>query len=355
VGSNPIVSTHQPVRPGAAPPPLDQRITCGLRPLIQSWRRDLRARNLAKRTIETYVDSADQLAAWPAEPERAVTSWAAVPRDHVSEFIIHLIETRSASTASVRYRALQQLFNWLVAEEEIDVSPMAKMTPPLVPEKPVPVLTDGQLRALLASCKGRDFRDRRDTAMIRLFADTGLRLDELTRVEVEDLDLDDQVAVVLGKGRRPRAVPFGIKTTQALDRYVRARAHHSRAAERPLWLGDNNKQAMTPNGVRQAIYRRGERAGIADLHPTCSATRSPTPGSTRAATRATSCASRAGSPAPWSPATAPPPPMPGPVSPTAAWASATACEGRLVVRDLWRPFNLRTPHTCLAGTTRVPK
>jgi integrase/recombinase XerC len=235
--------------------------------LIQSWRRDLRARNLAKRTIETYVDSADQLAAWLAEPERAVRTWSAVTRDHVSDFITHLIETRSASTASVRYRALQQLFNWLVAEEEIDVSPMAKMTPPLVPEKPVPVLTDDQLRALLASCKGRDFRDRRDMAMIRLFADTGLRLDELTQLRVDDVDLDDQVAVVLGKGRRPRAVPFGVKTTQALDRYIRARAHHNRAGEPPLWLGDNNKQPMTPNGVRQAIYRRGEQAGITDLHP----------------------------------------------------------------------------------------
>jgi integrase/recombinase XerC len=170
-----------------------------------------------------------------------------VTRDHVSDVFTDLINTRSASTASVRYRARQQLFNWLVAEEEIDASPMAKMTPPpLVPEKPVPVLTDDHLRALLASCKGRGFRDRRDLAIIRLFADTGLRLDELAIIRVEDADLDDQVAVVLGKGRRPRAVPFGVKTTQAVDRYIRARAHHSRASEPPVWLGDNNKQAMTP-------------------------------------------------------------------------------------------------------------
>jgi site-specific recombinase XerD len=103
--------------------------------------------------------------------------------------------------------------------------------------------------------------------MIRLFADTGLRLEELTRLRVDDVDLDDQVAVVLGKGRRPRAVPFGVKTTQALDRYVRARSHHRRAGEPALWLGSNNKQAMTPNGVRQTIRRRGAQAGVSDLHP----------------------------------------------------------------------------------------
>lgn len=236
-----------------------------IEPVIASWRRSLRARNLAKRTVETYTDSATQLADWLAE--RDVTQIGAVTRQHVSDFITHLIEVRSPSTASVRYRALQQLFNWLVDEDEIEASPMAKMKPPLVPERPVPVLTDDQLRALLATCKGKVFRDRRDQAMIRLFADTGLRLEELTRLGVGDVDLDDQVAVVLGKGRRPRAVPFGVKTTQALDRYIRTRAHHSRASERPLWLGDQNKQAMTPNGVRQAIRRRGEQAGITDLHP----------------------------------------------------------------------------------------
>jgi site-specific recombinase XerC len=41
-----------------------------------------------------------------------------------------------------------------------------------------------------------------------------------------DLDLDDQVAIVLGKGCRPRAVPFGRKTALALDRYLRMRASH---------------------------------------------------------------------------------------------------------------------------------
>jgi site-specific recombinase XerD len=233
--------------------------------LIASWRRSLRARNLAPRTVETYTDSANQLADWLAE--RGVTAFASVTRGHVADFIAHLLAVRSPATASVRFRALQQLFGWLVDEEELEASPMAKMKPPLVPERPVPVLTDPQLRALLATCNGRDFTDRRDHAMIRLFADTGLRLEELTRLRVDDVDLDDQVAVVLGKGRRPRAVPFGVKTTQALDRYVRARSHHRRAGEPALWLGSNNKQAMTPNGVRQTIRRRGAQAGVSDLHP----------------------------------------------------------------------------------------
>jgi site-specific recombinase XerD len=73
--------------------------------LIASWRRSLRARNLAPRTVETYTDSANQLADWLAE--RGVTAFASVTRGHVADFIAHLLAVRSPATASVRFRALQ--------------------------------------------------------------------------------------------------------------------------------------------------------------------------------------------------------------------------------------------------------
>ena len=234
--------------------------------LVASWRRSLRQRNLAARTIETYVESATQLCGWLAD--RGITEVDAVTRDRVADFITHLIETRSPSTASVRFRSLQQFFGWLAEEGELPgLNPMEKMRPPMVPERPVPVLTPDQLRKLFASCSGKSFIDRRDEAIVRLFADTGLRLSELAHLTVADVDLDEQVAVVLGKGRRPRAVPFGAKTTAALDRYLRVRGRHKLAAEPALWLGPNNRQPMTVNGVGQMVRRRGAEAGIPELHP----------------------------------------------------------------------------------------
>jgi integrase/recombinase XerC len=221
---------------------------------------------LAARTIETYVESATQLSGWLAD--RGITDVDAVTRDHVADFITHLIETRSPSTASVRFRSLQQFFGWLDDEGELGgANPMEKMRPPMVPERPVPVLTPDQLRKLFATCCGKSFIDRRDEAILRLFADTGLRLSELAHLTVADVDLDEQVAVVLGKGRRPRAVPFGAKTTAALDRYLRVRGRHRLAAEPALWLGPNNRQPMTVNGVGQMVRHRGAEAGIPELHP----------------------------------------------------------------------------------------
>ena len=119
-------------------------------------------------------------------------------------------------------------------------------------------------RALLATCDGTDFESRRDTAILRLFLDTGMRRTELAGLGLADLDLEHGAAVVLGKGSRPRACPFGRKTAQAIDRYLRVRGRHQQAGEPWLWLGKQGRLGDT--GVAQVVKRRGEQAGL-KLHP----------------------------------------------------------------------------------------
>jgi integrase/recombinase XerC len=110
---------------------------------------------------------------------------AHIHREHVESFTSHLLETRKPATANNRYRGLQSFFKWLVDEGEIQESPMARMKPPRMPEAPPDVLCEDQLKALLARCdKGNDFESRRDTALIRVFIDTGARLSEVTNISV---------------------------------------------------------------------------------------------------------------------------------------------------------------------------
>jgi site-specific recombinase XerD len=94
------------------------------------------------------------------------------------------------------------------------------------------VLADEQLRALLTACKGNEFTERRDTALIRLLVDTGIRSSELLGLAVTDLDFEQDVALVLGKGGRGRAVPFGNRTGEALRRLW-----GSRTRSPPLSMG----------------------------------------------------------------------------------------------------------------------
>ncbi len=89
------------------------------------------------------------------------------------------LERWKPTTAAVRYRSLQQLFKWLTGEGEMPADPIARMKPPAVPEVPVPVVSDNELRKLLKACEGPTFEDRRDVAMLRTFVKSGRGLGEV--------------------------------------------------------------------------------------------------------------------------------------------------------------------------------
>lgn len=233
-----------------------------LEALMTSWIRSMRARNLARKTIDSYTESVRQLLDFAevrdAEP---------LDRRTIEDYLADVADRLTPATVSFRYRALQQFFAWLEYEDEIAADPMAKMRPPQVPENPVPVYTDDDLGSFLKSTDATDFVSRRDHAMFRLLIDTGMRLGELAGLTVDAIDLDvHDVAHVIGKGRRARACPFGAKTAQSLDRYLRARRGHRYQDDPKLWLGEKNKGPMTPNGIGQMIRRRGNELGIDGAH-----------------------------------------------------------------------------------------
>jgi Site-specific recombinase XerD len=232
--------------------------------MAESFRRALVAENKSPRTVQTYLESVARFRVFLVA-ERLPLGIAAIRREHIEAFVTDLLARFKPATASVRYRALQTFFKWLVAEGELEASPMARMRPPHVPETSPDVVTDDEVRRLLTACEGRAFEDRRDAAIIRLFLDTGMRLSELAGVQVGDIDWDANVAIVLGKGRRQRACPFGRKTAQALDRYLRMRIGHRDADRAEAWLGLAGP--MTPNGIADVVRRRGAKAGVPGLHP----------------------------------------------------------------------------------------
>lgn len=248
-----------------APAKLSEAVEHGtLEVLIPSWELSLRAGNKSARTLRVYGDSARLFARFARE-RLGVRAARAVTRDNVETFVADQLARYRPSTASVRYRSLQQLFKWLVEEGEIEVSPMATMKPPMVPEVPVPVVADEALRRLLKACEGASFEHRRDRAILRVMIETGTRLGEVAGLDRDDVDLVDKTLVVLGKGRRPRTVPFGTRTAQALDRYLRLRPRHPQAASAGLWLGPKGK--MTDSGIAQMLERRCGEAGIEKIHP----------------------------------------------------------------------------------------
>ena len=247
--------------------------------IAESFYRSLAARRRSPRTIQSYREAIEQFDAYLAE-RGMPRSIRAVRREHVESFISYLLDEKrdvrhdralKPATARNRYMGLRALFVWALDEEEIERSPMAKMRPPTVPPPTIPVITDDELTRLLKVCEGKSFRARRDTAVIRLFLDSGMRRAELAALTLADLDLKDSVAIVRhGKGDRARLVSFGPATAQAIDRYLRERAKAIARWERRgmptdrLWIGSGGP--MTDSGIAQIVRDRSMQAGLKPLH-----------------------------------------------------------------------------------------
>jgi site-specific recombinase XerD len=235
-----------------------------LQALNASFRRTLEQENKSPRTIEAYTDAVRLLIAF-CEANGLPAVARDLGRDDIRAFIADQLAHWKPTTAHQRYRSLRTFFKWAVVEEEIDKSPMDGMKPPHLPEQPVDAVRAEHLLQLLKTCDGRDFVSQRDTAIILLLVDTGMRRAECVGITLDDLDLDQRIVWVLGKGRRPRALPIGRKTSVALDRYLRVREDHRYAHLPHLWLGQRG--GMTPSGIYQVVHDRAREAGLPDMHP----------------------------------------------------------------------------------------
>jgi site-specific recombinase XerD len=231
-------------------------------PLVRSFERHLRAENRSERTVATYLIALRQADAFLRAHR---TTIEAATRADLEAFLTDLLARRAPSTAATYYKVLKLLYAWLADEEEIPADPMRRMKPPIVPDKPVPIVPEDGLKRLFRACAGNTFEARRDTALIMLLLDTGARRDEMAGLKLADVDLELDVLLVLGKGRRERTLPFGRTAGEALDRYLRARSRHKDAELPWLWLGKRGR--LTEWGLVMMLRRRGAQAGLPGLHP----------------------------------------------------------------------------------------
>jgi site-specific recombinase XerD len=239
---------------------------CGLESLRGSFNRSLRVEGKADRTLVLYGQSITYFSQWLAQRGRPA-DLSSLDRDTVLQWFDHL-RSRGLTTGTIRtrWRGLRRFVNWLLAEGIVGTDPLAGVVIDK-PPPPVPILTDEDLAALVGACRGKRFADRRDEAVMRLLIDCGLRVSEVTGIDLDHLDLGAESITVTGKGSRVRAAYFGAKTGQALDRYLRERRNHRHASSSALFLGERGR--FTPDGVRERLKVRADIAGLdpAKIHP----------------------------------------------------------------------------------------
>ena len=229
-----------------------------------SWTVHLKAARKSPSTVAAYTTGVRLFLAWCAEEGVP----AELTRRSVNAWIAHLLDAGAESaTAATRQLAVRRFSRWLAEEDEIPADLLMGLKTPKVDTKVTPRLTDEQLRALLAACAGKTFRDRRDTALLRLMLETAARAGEVIALQVADVDLGRGLAVVRrGKGGEGRIVPFGPQTARDLDRYLRMRKTHALASTPALWLGENS-HGFSYAGLHRTLTKRAQAAGIEGFHP----------------------------------------------------------------------------------------
>lgn len=226
------------------------------------WRLHLRAERKSPLTLRLYLGTVADLARFlrsrgmPTDPD-------AISGEHLREYLTDQLDRGlSATTVRSRHGFLSVFFRWLIDEGEITTNPMARIKAPKIDETAPPIVTDDQFNLMLKTCAGRGTDDRRDSAILRLLEATGIRRAECAGLQVEDLNLNEMMITLMGKGRRVRTVPFTPETAVAINRYLMERAKKRYARSGALFLARTGP--MSPNAIGDVIYRRARLAGLVD-------------------------------------------------------------------------------------------
>ncbi|WP_076180969.1 tyrosine-type recombinase/integrase [Mycolicibacterium fortuitum] len=232
--------------------------------LLPSWELALRSERKSAATVKVYGDGVRAFLRWCDEHEHT----PALDRDLIKAFVADLLAAGAEpATARSRQLAMRRFSAWLEEEGEIDSDPLLGLKAPKLDTKVTESLSDDELRRLVKACTGKEFRDRRDEAIVRLMSETAMRAGEVCGLTLDDVDLArGLVTVRRGKGGKGRISPFGPQTGVAIDRYLRARRTHLLAETSALWLGDRGK-GLEYYGLHKTLKWRAELAGLKNFHP----------------------------------------------------------------------------------------
>ena len=239
--------------------------------LPDRWRQTLLSKALSSYTVSDYLITAKRWADWlvrqglDLEPDE-------VEDFHVEDFIAEIITSTSAGNAAHHYRNLRVYFRWMLKRKVITPgrpNPMDSTEPPKVPERLTPIFTAEDTDGIVDTCDGKDFFALRDKAMVLIFRDTGGRISELTKLDVDSIMLGARLARVIGKGNKERFVGYSPDAAFALARYLKARATllgEREVATSRLWIGQWGRP-LSITGIRDVLRRRGKQAAVTQVFP----------------------------------------------------------------------------------------
>ncbi len=179
---------------------------------------------------------------------------------------------RTAASMARSTSALRGLFRFLVSEGDIPVDPSSDLRSPRIPRRLPKALDEDQVLHLLDSVSGTEPADYRDRALLEVLYGTGARISEVVGLSLMDLQGDDGLLRVFGKGAKERLVPLGGPARMSLDRWLAPDGRPRMAPDRWARRGDAEAVFLNLRGSRLsrqgawgAVHHRAERVGLGDV------------------------------------------------------------------------------------------
>ena len=213
-------------------------------------------RGLSSNTIEAYTRDLAQYLAFldGAEPDQA----------SVEGYVTHLRgEDLASSTVSRKLAAIRGLHRFLVIEGLRQTDPTLLLESPRRPEPFPKALTIDEVIHLVEAPDITTIKGRRDSALLEFLYATGARVSEAAGVDLGNIDLEDKVVIVTGKGAKQRLVPIGGKAVVAISRWLPDRLNLVRGSQRgdPLFLNLRGRR-LSRQGIFEVVRANARKAGI---------------------------------------------------------------------------------------------
>lgn len=176
-------------------------------------------------------------------------------------------EGKARSTLARRTASVKAFSTWAVKQGYLRTDEAAKLSSPKVPKHLPKVLDPEEASAAMDNAKSIDeLHLVRDTAMLELLYATGMRVSELTGIDLHDIDSSRQTIRVLGKGNKERIVPFGDAANTALNAWLARREELAKDPD-ALFVGTRGKR-IDQRQVRRVVEAAGEVSPHALRHST---------------------------------------------------------------------------------------
>ena len=234
-------------------------------------------KRLAQRTVELYALDLQKLSEFAAKSR---VDLPAVQNSHIRHWVVQMHSSgRSGRGIALVLSGWRGFYAWLGRESRITSNPVQDVRAPRA-SKPLPKALSVDDAVQLASFHSETndpWLEARDAAMTELLYSSGLRVGELTGLDVTAsssargwVDMDAAQAHVLGKGSKKRSVPVGVKAMAALNAWLLVRSQTSRVGvpQVPALFIGRNGTRLTAQSIWQRLRRRSQQAGLAvPVHP----------------------------------------------------------------------------------------